>query len=117
MTRTRRQVKLLVRNVAASRLRNATRDPQPSVGLLTHSDRRPRSCRPAPWQLLALLDGYTWPSTCSPRHGLAYTSNTRPRVYPRGTLRVTPATEAGIADHAWSIEEIVDLLRFEDAHK
>ncbi len=27
------------------------------------------------------------------------------------TLRVTPAMEAGIADHAWTIEEIVDLLR------
>jgi hypothetical protein len=27
------------------------------------------------------------------------------------TLRVTPAMEAGIADHVWTIEEIVDLLR------
>ena len=26
------------------------------------------------------------------------------------TLRVTPAMEAGIADHAWPIEEIVELL-------
>jgi hypothetical protein len=26
------------------------------------------------------------------------------------TLRVTPAMEAGIADHVWSIEEIVGLL-------
>jgi hypothetical protein len=26
------------------------------------------------------------------------------------TLRVTPAMEAGITDHVWSIEEIVDLL-------
>jgi hypothetical protein len=26
------------------------------------------------------------------------------------TLRVTPAIEAGIADHVWSIEEIVKLL-------
>lgn len=26
------------------------------------------------------------------------------------TLRVTPAMEAGIADHVWSIEEIIDLL-------
>jgi len=25
------------------------------------------------------------------------------------TLRVTPAMEAGIADHVWSIEEIVGL--------
>jgi hypothetical protein len=27
-----------------------------------------------------------------------------------GTLRVTPAMEAGIADHVWSIEELVGLL-------
>ncbi len=27
------------------------------------------------------------------------------------TLRVTPAMEAGVADHVWSIEEIVELLR------
>ena len=26
------------------------------------------------------------------------------------TLRVTPAMEAGLADHAWSIEEIVGLI-------
>ena len=26
------------------------------------------------------------------------------------TLRVTPAMEAGISDHAWSIDEIVNLL-------
>jgi hypothetical protein len=26
------------------------------------------------------------------------------------TLRVTPATESGIADHVWSIEELVQLL-------
>jgi hypothetical protein len=26
------------------------------------------------------------------------------------TLRVTPAMEAGIADHVWSLEEIVKLL-------
>lgn len=25
------------------------------------------------------------------------------------TLRVTPAMEAGIADHVWSLEEIVDM--------
>jgi hypothetical protein len=30
------------------------------------------------------------------------------RVHP--TLRVTPAMEAGIADHVWSIEEIIGLL-------
>jgi len=26
------------------------------------------------------------------------------------TLRVTPAMEAGISDHVWSIEEVVGLL-------
>lgn len=26
-------------------------------------------------------------------------------------LRVTPAMEAGIADHVWSLEEIVNLLK------
>jgi hypothetical protein len=26
------------------------------------------------------------------------------------TLRVTPAMEAGLADHVWAIEEIVALL-------
>jgi len=26
------------------------------------------------------------------------------------TLRVTPAMEAGIADHVWSLEEIVSLI-------
>jgi hypothetical protein len=29
----------------------------------------------------------------------------------RQTLRVTPAMEAGIADHVWAIEEIIALLR------
>jgi hypothetical protein len=28
------------------------------------------------------------------------------------TLRVTPAMEAGIADHVWSLEEIVNLIEF-----
>jgi hypothetical protein len=27
------------------------------------------------------------------------------------TLRVTPAMDAGIADHVWSIEEIIQLLQ------
>jgi len=31
------------------------------------------------------------------------------------TLRVTPAMEAGIADHVWSLEELVALLDFETA--
>jgi hypothetical protein len=26
------------------------------------------------------------------------------------TLRVTPAMEAGLADHVWSLEELVELL-------
>ena len=26
------------------------------------------------------------------------------------TLRVTPAMEAGIADHVWSLDEVVSLL-------
>lgn len=32
---------------------------------------------------------------------------------PKGhkTLRVTPAMEAGIANHIWTIEELVGLLR------
>jgi hypothetical protein len=29
------------------------------------------------------------------------------------TLRVTPAMEAGIADHVWSIEEVVNLYHYE----
>jgi len=28
------------------------------------------------------------------------------------TLRVTPAMEAGIADHVWSVEEIVELIKY-----
>jgi hypothetical protein len=27
-----------------------------------------------------------------------------------GSLRVTPAMEAGIADHVWSLEEVISLL-------
>jgi hypothetical protein len=30
------------------------------------------------------------------------------RVHPR--LRVTPAMESGISNHAWSVEELCDLL-------
>jgi hypothetical protein len=30
------------------------------------------------------------------------------------TLRVTPAMEAGIADHVWTVDEIVGLVREED---
>ena len=32
------------------------------------------------------------------------------------TLRVTPAMEAGIADHVWEIEEIVALLGLGSRH-
>ena len=28
----------------------------------------------------------------------------------RKTLRVTPAMEAGVSDHVWTIEEMVELL-------
>ena len=31
------------------------------------------------------------------------------------TLRVTPAMEAGISDHVWSLEEVIGLLDKEDA--
>ena len=27
------------------------------------------------------------------------------------TLRVTPAMEAGVSDHVWSLEELIDLLK------
>jgi len=30
------------------------------------------------------------------------------------TLRVAPAMEAGIADHVWTVEEIVGLVKDED---
>ena len=30
------------------------------------------------------------------------------------SLRVTPAMEAGIADHVWTVEEIVELVQEED---
>jgi len=32
------------------------------------------------------------------------------------TLRVTPAMEAGVSDHVWSVEEIVGLLEAREAH-
>jgi len=32
------------------------------------------------------------------------------------TLRVTPAMEAGVTDHVWSIEEIVGLLESEGSN-
>ena len=33
------------------------------------------------------------------------------------TLRVTPAIEAGISDHVWSLEEVVGLLESEETEK
>ena len=32
------------------------------------------------------------------------------------TLRVTPAMEAGLTDHAWSTEELISLLEGQHAH-
>jgi hypothetical protein len=32
------------------------------------------------------------------------------------TLRVTPAMEAGVSDHVWSVEEIVGLLEAREAY-
>jgi len=32
-------------------------------------------------------------------------------------LRVTPAMEAGISDHVWSLEEIVDLLEQDEVRR
>jgi hypothetical protein len=31
------------------------------------------------------------------------------------TLRVTPAMETGLANHAWTIEELIGLLQYEDS--
>ena len=33
------------------------------------------------------------------------------------SLRVTPAMEAGISDHVWSLEEIVDLLEQDEVRR
>ena len=33
------------------------------------------------------------------------------------SLRVTPAMEAGVSDHVWSLEEIVDLLEQDEASR
>jgi hypothetical protein len=33
-----------------------------------------------------------------------------PRAGIHGSLRVTPAMEAGVADHVWSLEEVIALL-------
>jgi hypothetical protein len=40
--------------------------------------------------------------------GLGYMHYNFARI--RQTLRVTPAMEAGVANHVWSIEEIIALL-------
>jgi hypothetical protein len=47
---------------------------------------------PAGWRIMALW--FTYYNFC--------------RVH--STLRVTPAMEAGICDHVWSVEELIDLL-------
>jgi len=41
--------------------------------------------------------------------GHAFPSKQKAEIY--RPFRVTPAMEAGIADHVWSIEEIVALLQ------
>ena len=41
-------------------------------------------------------------------------SNITVNVKPGQTLRVTPAMEAGISDHVWSIEDILSLLGGKD---
>ena len=33
------------------------------------------------------------------------------------SLRVTPAMEAGISDHVWTLEEIVDLLEQDETRQ
>jgi hypothetical protein len=33
------------------------------------------------------------------------------------TLRVTPAMEAGLADHVWTLEELVSLLEYKELTK
>jgi hypothetical protein len=33
------------------------------------------------------------------------------------TLRVTPAMEAGLANHVWSVEELVNLIPMQKATK
>lgn len=45
-------------------------------------------------------------TTPQPWHSVTYYKFSRVHQ----TLRVTPAMEAGIADHAWAIEEIITLI-------
>jgi hypothetical protein len=33
------------------------------------------------------------------------------------TLRVTPAMETGIADHAWTLQELVSMLEYKELTK
>ena len=33
------------------------------------------------------------------------------------TMRVTPAMEAGLTDHIWSVEELVGLLEYKELTK
>jgi hypothetical protein len=46
----------------------------------------------------------------SRRGALLYVLQFRPHSPKRQSLRVTPAMEAGMSDHVWSLEEIDDLL-------
>jgi hypothetical protein len=41
---------------------------------------------------------------------LLFTGEQQSRILIHQTLRVTPAMEAGVANHVWSVEEIVGLL-------
>jgi hypothetical protein len=45
------------------------------------------------------------------RAGVRWMAERAPRpAVSHQTLRVTPAMEAGVSDHVWSVEEIVALL-------
>lgn len=58
------------------------------------------------------MGGWGWTQQKARNHGhmmaLYFMHYNFGRVHP--TLRVTPAMEAGIADHVWSIEELLNLL-------
>jgi hypothetical protein len=54
------------------------------------------------------------PTTCESHHAIAlhFMHYNFCRVHQ--TLRVTPAMEVGIANHVWSIDELVSLLDVRD---
>ena len=64
------------------------------------------------FEIVALLDAAAWFSIFFENHAAAvalyFMYYNFGRVHQ--TLRVTPAMEAGLADHVWAIEEIVALL-------